>query len=166
LVTLSASLGGLLFGYDTGVIAGAQMHLKKDFKEVTLNDRESVVSIAIFGAAIGSLIGGPMADIGGRRTVLMLADCFLAAGAFIMAEASSIDQIKDGRFIVGVGTGMAVMVVPVYLSEIAPKHIRGLVVACNIVFCTFGQLTSYVACYLLGDNWRLMLGIAAAPAIV
>jgi len=163
LVMLS-SIGGFLFGYDTGIVAGAVLYLKKDFPAITTTQVEFVVSMAQFGAFIGSLCSSSLQDRYGRKPAIMLADVAFTAGAIFMAFARTVEFLIFGRFIVGLGVGIASLVVPVYLSEISPVKIRGTVVAVSIGFVTAGQLISSVLCWWLGDNWRLMFGLACVPS--
>lgn len=83
-----------------------------------------------------------------------------------MAIAPTIPILVVGRFIVGLGVGVAAMVVPVYLAEISPKNIRGILVNLNVVFIATGQFLALVVCLLLGNRWRWMLGLAGVPAVL
>ena len=125
-------MGGLLFGYDTGVIAGANLYIDTSFQNITNLDKELIVSLTLFGAAIGSLFGGPISDKFGRKPTILLADVLFTVGSLIMAFTPSIFILVVGRFVVGLGVGTAAMVVPVYLAEIAPTSIRGILVGANI----------------------------------
>ena len=133
-----ASVGGFLFGYDTGVVSGAVLYLKHTWPLITEEEKEFVVSLAQAGASIAALLAGPLQDKLGRKPVIMIADVFFTVGALIMALAPSIGVLMLGRFIVGVGVGMASLVVPVYLAEVSPQEVRGAVVAIDIMIVTLG----------------------------
>src|SRR5438105_3045822 len=97
-----AALGGLLFGYDTGVISGAELFLKKDFTLTTFA-LELIVSGVLAGAAIGSLVGGRLADVHGRRRILFATAVIFGVGALLCAAALSTTMLIIGRLIVGLG---------------------------------------------------------------
>ncbi|CDW81272.1 inositol transporter 1-like [Stylonychia lemnae] len=135
-------------------------------KETTYNIGYTIVSLAQLGSAIGSLVAGPFADKYGRKITIIMADIFFTIGAVIMGVAPTIAILIVGRFLVGLGVGIAAMVVPVYLSEAAPTSIRGSLVTFNCLFITGGQFISYLICIALGNRWRWMLGLAATPAVI
>ena len=132
-----ACIGGFLFGYDTGIVAGAVLYIK-DEMQATTTQKEFIVSLTQFGAAIACLAAGPLQDKIGRKPTIMIADFLFTVGAIIMALAPSIAILMVGRFIVGLGVGAASMVVPVYLSEVSPTEVRGTVVAVNVAVITAG----------------------------
>ena len=127
---------------------------------------QTIVSLTLLGAALGSIIGGPASDKLGRKPTLMIADVLFTIGAIIMGAAPNIPVLMLGRIVVGLGVGMAAMAVPVYLSEASPTEIRGMLVCCNVLFITSGQLISYLVCLSLGDRWRWMLGLAGVPSVL
>ena len=155
-----------LFGYDTSVIAGANLYVENDFKNITTFDKSMIVSMALLGAAVGSLFGGPFADKFGRKLTIFAADIWFTGGWLLMAFSPSIAVLIVGRFVVGIGIGVAAMVVPVYLAEVAPINIRGAIVNLNVVFITGGQFLALWIWLLLGDKWRWMLGIAGIPSFL
>lgn len=165
-LTFISAIGGFLFGYDTGVIAGANLYIGNDFDDVTDNTRDWIVSIALIGAAISSLLGGIVSDNIGRKKTILIADIFFTIGAILMAFAPSITTLLIGRLIVGIGVGLAAMVVPVYLSESAPKEIRGKLVTMNTLFITGAQFFATIICLCLGEDWRWMLGLAGVPSFL
>ena len=118
------------------------------------------------GAFFGALIAGPLSDGLGRKPIIIISDVLFAAGSFIMAFAETIAVLYVGRITVGLAVGVASMVTPVYLSEVAPNQRRGAVVTCFVLAVTLGQLISSGIALACGRNWRLMLGLAAAPAII
>lgn len=163
LVSISA-IGGFLFGYDTGVISGAQLYFVNDWPNITDAQRSLVVSLALLGAAIGSLFSGAASDKYGRKKLIMLADVMFTLGSLVQAFAPVIPVLMVGRVFVGLGVGIAALLVPLYLSEVAPVEIRGKVIAINISLVTVGTLTSVVLGFLLRPHWRIMIGLAAIPS--
>src|SRR6266511_775028 len=125
---LFAALGGLLFGYDTGVISGALIFIKREFG-LTTTDEEIVVSGVLLGATLGAIVGGKAADLFGRRRVLLVTAAIFGIGALASAVAPSPTVLIVSRVVLGVAIGLASTNVPVYLSEFAPPHARGWVVS-------------------------------------
>lgn len=165
--TVIAALGGLLFGYDTGIISAALLYLGPAFG---LSDqaKEIVVASLLVGAIVGVAGGGSVMDrIGRRRTLLAVAVLFLA-GAVASGLASSLIVLLLARVVLGLAIGAASVAVPAYIAEIAPAHLRGRLVSVNQLMISSGILLSYVTGYLLSDAqaWRWMLAIAAVPAAV
>src|SRR5271169_1643861 len=119
-----AGLGGLLFGYDTGVISGAELFFKNDFT-LSVFALEVIVSGVLAGAAVGALAGGRLADLFGRRTLLIATAIIFAAGAVLCAAAPTPGILIAGRIIVGLGIGLSSGAVPVYISEVSPPETRG-----------------------------------------
>lgn len=99
---------------------------------------ELIVSLAQGGALFGALVAGPLSDAYGRKIVIILADILFTCGAIMMYTAPSITFLMFGRVVIGLGVGIASMVVPIYLTEISPKEIRGTVVAFNVLMLTLG----------------------------
>ena len=168
ILTLLGSIGGFLFGYDSGIIAGAQLYLKDTWPEISTVERELVVSLALLGAFVGSLIAGSISDNLGRKPVIIVGDILFTVGSIVMATAETIATLMAGRFIVGLGIGIASMILPVYLSEVAPISIRGKVVTSFVIAITLGQLISSIVALGLAPSrdWRLMLGLAAIPSLI
>lgn len=131
-----AAIGGFLFGYDTGVIAGAQLYFVDDWPEIQDNQLALIVSIALIGAAVGALFSGNISDRIGRKKVIIFADILFTIGSVVMAFAPTIAVLMIGRLIIGFGVGIASQIVPLYLSEVAPVEIRGKLVAFNVATIT------------------------------
>jgi SP family galactose:H+ symporter-like MFS transporter len=165
-VALSA-LGGLLFGYDTGVISGAILFIRQDFALSDISV-EIVVSSVLLGALIGAAFGGELADRLGRRKVIILAAAIFALAAILTASVPSVLPLILGRILVGIAIGIASITAPLYISEVAPAEMRGALVSLNQLAITIGIVVSYLVDYLLSDiqGWRYMLGLAAIPAII
>ena len=159
-----AALGGLLFGYDTGVISGAVIFIKKDFALTTF-PQELVVSMVLLGATVGAFTGGRFADRFGRRVTLIVTSIVFIAGAMICASAPSLAILVVGRVVVGLGIGLASTTVPVYISEVSPPEARGWQVSLFQLAITIGILAAYLVDYAFAKSgaWRWMLGLAAVP---
>eukprot|EP00644_Phytophthora_capsici_P009280 jgi/Phyca11/563757/estExt2_Genewise1.C_PHYCAscaffold_130098 len=170
LLTLCSTLGGFLFGYDTGVISGALVLLKGPSAfHLTDLQSESVVSAAVFGAIAGAALSSCGNHAFGRRPVILLSSAMFAMGSCLMAAAGTFVELLFGRLIVGIAIGFASMTVPLYIAEVSPPEIRGRLVSLNTALVTGGQFFSGVLDALLADvedGWRYMLGLAAIPATV
>ncbi len=162
-----AAIGGLLFGYDTGVISGAELFLKKDFVLSTFA-LELIVSGVLAGAAVGSFVGGRLADLHGRRRLLFGTAVIFAVGALACAAAQSAAMLVIGRLIVGVGIGLASGTVPVYISEVSAAEDRGWQVSLFQLAITVGIVLAYLVDYGFAprEAWRWMFGVAVVPAVV
>nr|VDD04563.1 unnamed protein product [Brassica oleracea] len=170
-LTLTAGIGGLLFGYDTGVISGALLYIKDDFQIVKQSSflQETIVSMALVGAMIGAASGGWINDYYGRKKATLLADVVFAAGAIVMAAAPDPYILIAGRLLVGLGVGVASVTAPVYIAEASPSEVRGGLVSTNVLMITGGQFLSYLvnsAFTQVSGTWRWMLGVSGVPAVV
>ncbi len=167
LIAATAALGGLLFGYDTGVISGALLFLRDAFHLSSLM-LGVVTSIALAGAALGAACADRLADRFGRRPVLLATALVFVLGAAASALAPDLPVLLAGRLVVGVGIGGASMLTPLYLAEVAPASQRGALVSFNQLAITLGILLSYLVGYALASSgaWRWMLGLGAVPGIV
>jgi MFS transporter, SP family, galactose:H+ symporter len=167
LAAVSAALGGLLFGYDTGVISGAELFFSHEFTLSTIA-LEIIVSGVLAGAAVGALAGGRLADLFGRRKLLIATAIIFAAGAILCAAAPSAVLLVIGRIIVGFGIGLSSSGVPVYISEVAPADARGWQVSLFQLAITVGILLAYLVDYAFApiQGWRWMFGMAVIPAVI
>jgi sugar porter (SP) family MFS transporter len=167
LVAAMAALGGLLFGYDTGVISGAILFIRHDFTLSTFA-QSIVVSIVLIGAMIGALMAGGIADAYGRRPTMLAAGIVFALGAVASAAAPSAALLIVARFIVGFGIGLCSVTSPLYVSEIAPRRHRGALVSLYQFAITIGILAAYLVDLALtpASDWRAMLGLALVPAVI
>src|SRR5882724_9220766 len=167
IAALFAALGGLLFGYDTGVISGALIFIKREFGLTTAAE-EVVVSGVLLGATIGAIFGGKAADRFGRRRVLLVTAAIFGIGAIASAVAPSPAILIASRVVLGLAIGLASTNVPVYLSEVSPAHARGWVVSLFQLAVTVGIVVAYLTDYAFAgvEGWRWMLGLAVAPALV
>ncbi len=162
-----AALGGLLFGYDTGVISGAELFFKNDFTLSTFA-LEVIVSGVLAGAAAGALAGGRLSDLFGRRRLLIATAIIFAAGALVCAFAVTAGMLILGRIIVGIGIGLSSGTVPVYISEVSPAYARGWQVSLFQLAITVGILLAYVVDFAFAkiEGWRWMFGLAVVPAAI
>lgn len=162
------ALGGLLFGYDTGVISGALLFIGKDFHGMSSIEKELLTSILLIGAVVGAPLAGKIADKIGRRPTVLGTSVLFVAGVLLAAFSPSYGVLLLARVVIGLAVGSASMVVPLYIGEAAPPRIRGALVSFNQLAITLGILVSYLVDYGLAatQNWRLMFGLAAIPAIL
>jgi sugar porter (SP) family MFS transporter len=167
LVASVAALGGLLFGYDTGVISGAILFITKDLGLGTRLEAFTI-SVVLIGCMAGSVVAGTVADRIGRRVTLLVAGAVFLVGAIVSAFAPNEAVLLAGRFIVGIGIGFSSVVAPLYISEVAPSSTRGALVSLYQFAITIGILAAYLIDYALagGGQWRWMLGLAAIPSII
>ena len=166
-IAATAALGGLLFGYDTGVISGALLFLRQAFH---LSDLMLgvVTSLALAGAALGAGLAGPLSDRHGRRPILVATAWVFVVGGLVSAFASSLPVLLAGRLVVWLGIGGASMLTPLYLAEIAPARERGALVSLSQLAVTLGILVAYLVGYAFAADgaWRWMLGLGAAPGLM
>ena len=167
LVASVAALGGLLFGYDTGVISGAILFITKDFALDT-RLQAFTISVVLIGCMGGSIVAGSVADRIGRRSTLLVAGLIFFFGAFLSALAANEPALLAGRFVVGIGIGFSSVVAPLYISEVAPAPTRGALVSLYQFAITIGILAAYLIDYALAgsEQWRWMLGLAVVPSLV
>ena len=164
----AAALGGLLFGFDTGVISGAIHFIKIEFNLNAYQEGFAVSNLMI-ACVVGALLAGPIADWTGRKKVLILCAVLFTVSAILSALPRSFTELVIARFIGGMGVGMASVVSPMYIAEISPAKIRGRLVALNQLAIVVGILLSYFSNWVLVDtginNWRYMLVAEILPAI-
>lgn len=170
-VTIISTFGGLLFGYDTGVINGALPYMQEDLGLTPLTEG-LVTSSLLFGAAFGALFGGRLADRNGRRKMIMVLAIIFLIGTLACTFAPSTGVMIAARFVLGLAVGGASVTVPVYLAEVSPSARRGRIVTQNELMIVTGQLLAFIFNAYLGNTfgeaggiWRWMLVIATLPAI-
>lgn len=165
LATAISALGGMLFGYDIGVISGAILFVRKAFT-LSVGMEEIVVSTVLLGSLIGAAAGGMLADRLGRRRLLIVTALVFASGAIGAALSPGVDWLIAARVIAGIAIGIASFVAPLYISEIAPVAIRGKLVSINQVAITVGIVLSYGIDYIFApsESWRWMFALAVVPA--
>lgn len=167
LIFFLGALGGLLYGYDTGVISGALLFIKNDIPLTSFTEG-LVVSSMLVGAIFGSGASGPLSDKLGRRKLVFIIAIVFILGALILSFAQSMVILVIGRFIIGLAVGGSIAIVPVYLSEMAPTDTRGSLSSLNQLMITIGILASYLVNYAFADAeaWRWMVGLAVVPSII
>ena len=161
------ALGGLLFGYDTGVISGAILFITEDFG-LSPFMQGAVVASLLLGAMVGAGLAGPLSDTLGRKRLIMIAAVTFTVGAIAAAVAPSAWALVGARFVIGLAVGCAALVVPLYLSEIAPTRLRGAIGSLNQLMIVVGILVAFIVNAILASSadWRLMLGLAAVPSLI
>ncbi|KAA3677449.1 MFS transporter, SP family, solute carrier family 2 (myo-inositol transporter), member 13 [Paragonimus westermani] len=164
-----SAIGGLLFGYDTGVISGAMIQLRQQFA-LSYFYQELIVSITLGSAAIAALSSASLTDWAGRKPIIIFASFVFTIGAVILGAAFSKEALLGGRLVVGFGIGMASMVVPVYIAEVSPSVLRGTLVTLNTVCITAGQMiAAIVDGIFMSDTlngWRYMLALGGIPSAI
>ncbi|MEU9469692.1 sugar porter family MFS transporter [Streptomyces avermitilis] len=159
------SLGGLLFGYDTGIISGALPAITSAF-DLGVQAQQVLTSAIIVGAIIGALISGRAAERFGRRLTVMGAAGIFAIGATAAALAPDLWTLGAARLVLGLAVGLAAQAVPLYVAEIAPPARRGGLVVVFQLAITIGILAAYLTGYLIDDSWRWMFGLGTVPALL
>ena len=166
-ITLCAGLGGVLYGYDIGVISGALPLMQKTIT-LSLQQQELIVGGVLAGSLLGTLFTGAAADRYGRRAMILLACIIFACGVSLIIMAHGFASLICARLLLGLGVGVISVAVPLYLSEIAPAHLRGRSVAMFQIFLTFGIMLAYLVdlFFTQQGNWRAMFALILVPTLV
>jgi SP family arabinose:H+ symporter-like MFS transporter len=168
-VSITAALGGLLFGFDTAIIAGATRFLKDRF-QLSAFGEGLAVSIVLVGCMIGALAAGAASDKLGRRKFLLVSAVLFFVSSLGCAVPRNLAQFLVFRFIGGLAIGSVSIISPLYISEIAPARIRGALVSINQMAIVSGILISYFVSWVLvgagPSNWRWMFATGGAPAVL
>ena len=171
LICVIAAVGGFMFGYDLYIIASAIIYLR-DFFHLTKSAEGFAVGSAFIGCAFGPLLGGWLADWAGRKKVLMCTALLFGLGALGTAVPNTIGTFNVFRIVGGLGVGLASVISPMYIAEIAPARIRGRLVTLNQFAIVCGCLISVVVawsfskCLAPDVSWRWMLGSCVVPVII
>ncbi|WP_128913011.1 sugar porter family MFS transporter [Granulicella sibirica] len=165
-VSLIAGLGGLLYGFDMGIIAAALIYVRSTFALSTQME-EAVVSVVLVGAMLGAISGGMIADRIGRRATLVCGGAIFVLGSVLAPWSPNVGALIFARGLLGIAIGFTSVTAPVYVSELAPPQSRGMLIGLYQFALTLGialaDLTGY---WLAGQHaWRLMFGIGAVPAV-
>ncbi len=164
LIAAVAAVGGLLFGFDTGVIAGAMLFIVPEF-HLGPAEQGLVVSAVTFGALFGALIGGASSDTIGRRWTNIAAGLSFVAGSIFSALAPNVEVLIASRVLIGLAIGLTSVAAPMYIAELSPPRNRGKLVSLFQLAITIGILVSYIVDRALAPDhaWRWMLGLAFVP---
>ena len=166
--TVIASLGGILFGYDMGVISGALPQISQE-SNLTQSQQEHVVGILYLGACIGAIGGGYLCDTCGRKTAIILTDILFIVGAVLLFFATVVEQIMIGRVVVGAAVSISGIADVAYLHEMAPVQWRGSIVSVNEACISLGFLLAF-CCGMwfqyVTSGWRHMFGISGYMAFI
>lgn len=162
-----AGLGGILYGFDIGVISGALV-LMQDNLSISANDASLIVAAVLGGGALATLFSGPFADRFGRRFSINVSAVIFIIGTVILLLASNFHMVMAGRLVQGIGIGIITIVVPLYMTETIPAHLRGRGVALFQLCLTFGILLGYLVNYGLksSGSWQLMFATVLVPSII
>lgn len=166
-VSITAAVGGFLFGYDLNIITGAMLFLQEYF-HISSAELGLVTGSAIFGCIFGALMAVWIADRLGRRESLYLAAFAFLVSAIWSALADSVISFEIARALGGIGVGIATGVSPMYIAEISPPQLRGRMVTVNQLSIVVGIVISVVVALMLsyGGHWRWMLASAAVPSVL
>ena len=169
-IAVIAATGGLLFGFDTGVISGAIPFLQKYF---SIGDHviETITTAMLIGAVLGAMLGGRLTDLLGRKKVILAAAVFFVTGAICSGMAATPEGLMAARLISGIAVGVSSFAVPLYIAEIAPAKKRGALVSMFQLLITAGILASYLSDLALADEsnpacWRMMFFMGVFPATI
>ena len=167
------SFGGILFGYDIGVMTGALPFLEKDWNLTNALIVGCITSAVMFGAIFGGAVAGQLSDRFGRRKMILVSAVVFAVFAILSMVAPNNGSIYliVVRTLLGLAVGAASALVPAYMSEMAPANARGSLSGLNQTMIVSGMLLSYIMDFLLKGlpqswGWRIMLGLAAVPALI
>jgi len=166
-VSLIAGLGGILYGFDMGIIAAALIFVRATFSLSTQME-EAVVSVVLVGSMLGAVVGGIFADRAGRRATLIWGGVLFIVGSILAPIAPNVFTLIAARTLLGVAIGFTSVTAPVYVSELAPPQSRGALIGLYQFALTAGIALADLAGYwLAGDHaWRAMFGLGAIPAVV
>jgi sugar porter (SP) family MFS transporter len=166
-IAVAAATIGLIYGYDLGNISGALLFLTDRFK-LTTTETEWVTSIVVAGSIVGALVASRLANAIGRKPTMVLVAITYALFALLSAAAGSLVWLDVARFFLGVTIGISVVTAPIFVAESSPAAIRGGLIVMYQVATVSGIVVAYFVDYALAGtgNWRLMLGLSAAPALL
>ncbi|TWW13343.1 MFS transporter [Dellaglioa algida] len=168
------SFGGILFGYDIGVMTGALPFLQKDWAlQNSAGTVGWITSGVMFGAIFGGALAGKLSDKLGRRKMILMSAIVFVIGSLLASFSPNNGQMYliIVRIFLGLAVGASSALVPAYMSEMSPARLRGRLSGINQTMIVSGMLLSYIMDFLLKDlpeawAWRVMLGLAAVPAVV
>jgi sugar porter (SP) family MFS transporter len=168
LIACFASLGGLISGYEWGVIGGAMLEIRKTWT-LSSSQEGMIVSAFLVGATSAVAFSGKLADSFGRRTIVLAVAVFFVTGSYVCGLAPTPEWLAAGRVLIGMSTGVATFAIPMYLSEISPAAIRGaLVMMCQLSMVAGGLLASLINILFdyYDQSWRDMFTLVAVPSAI
>ena len=170
IIAVIAATGGLLFGFDTGVISGAIPFLQKYFS-IGDNVIETITTSVLIGAILGAILGGRLTDMLGRKKVILASAIIFVVGAIWSGMAASPESLMAARLILGIAIGISSFAVPLYIAEIAPAKKRGALVSTFQLLITAGILASYLSDLAIANEsdaecWRMMFYVGVIPAAI
>jgi sugar porter (SP) family MFS transporter len=170
LMAIIAATGGLLFGFDTGVISGALPFLK-EYWNLSDASVEWITTTVLLGAVLGAITSGKLSDFLGRKKMIIVNAVIFIIGALGCALATNIEMLIIMRVIIGIAIGITSYVVPMYIAEVSPTRRRGALVTLNQLMITIGILVSYVTDFFLSNDanlqsWRWMFAVGFFPALI
>jgi len=167
-VTIVAAIGGLIFGFDTAIVAGATRYMKEQFSLNSLQEGWAV-SVVLIGCMFGSGLAGTISDRIGRRRFMLISAVLFFVSAVGCAVPRTIVEFVVFRFVGGLGIGSAAVLAPLYIAEIAPARIRGALVSVNQMAIVTGILLAYFVNWIFAgagpSNWRYMYATGAIPSV-
>lgn len=166
-VSFIAGLGGILYGFDVGIIAAALLFVRNTFA-LSTHMQEIVVSVVPAGTMVGAVVGGILSDHIGRRATLLWSAVIFILGSILAPLSPSVAVLVVARSMLGFAIGFTSVTAPVYVSELSPPQSRGLLIGLYQFALTFGIVFANLVGYWLasGESWRLMFAIGALPAVV
>ena len=166
MVALTAASIGVIYGYDLSNIAGALLFITSEFK-LSTHQQELVTTAVVIGQLVGAIGAGALANAIGRKRSMVLVAFTYAAFAVFSAFALTVPMLLIARLLLGLTIGVSIVVVPVFVAESAAAETRGRLLVAYQVATVAGIIIGYLTAYLLAGshNWRLMLGLAAIPAV-
>lgn len=166
-ISLLVGIGGILYGYDIGVVSGALLFIHKS---IPMTDAQTgvIVGAVLGGGLVGTLIAGPLADRYGRRFMIATSSLVFIAGVACILAAHSFQAMLLARLLLGIGVGIVAVAVPLYVAEIVPANNRGKYVTFFQLFLTFGIVLAYFVdlAFTPSGNWRGMFAVVLIPAVV
>ncbi len=170
IIAAVAAIGGLLFGFDTGIISGAIPFLQQNFN-LSNSMVENITTSALAGAVLGAMFTGRLTDILGRKKIILFTAVIFIIGALWSGASSSPKELMAARFVVGIAIGISSFAVPLYISEISPADKRGQLVSLFQLLITVGILASYLTDLIFAKNdvvwsWRPMLYSGVVPGLL
>jgi len=168
-ITVVAAIGGLIFGFDTAIVAGATRYMKEQFSLNSLQEGWTV-SVVLIGCMFGAGLAGPVSDRIGRRRFMLISAVLFLVSAVGCAVPRTITEFVIFRFIGGLGIGSAAVLSPLYIAEVSPARIRGALVSLNQMAIVTGILLAYFVNWVFAGsgpaNWRYMYAMGAVPSVI